>query len=98
MQPPKPLRPQGMQMRVPDPQLGHESRDISLTGVVAFLATLGFCGIVIFAMLYGVFHFAAWYEKRQDDKDERASKWVADTEQQVEKQVKSIKTPENKAE
>lgn len=98
MQPPKPLRPQGSQVKVPEPQLGHETTDISLTGVIAFLVALGFCGIVIFAMLYGVFRFAHFYEEQQDRQDERSSKWVADSEQQVDQGVKKLKTPENRAE
>ncbi len=97
MQPPKPLRPQGTQMNVPEPQLGHETRDISLTGVIAFLAALGFCGIVIFALLYGVFHFAAWYEANQDKQDLR-DPWVQATDKQVVEGARNMRTPENKAE
>lgn len=97
MQPPKPLRPQGLQMKVPEPQLGHESTDISLTGVIAFLVALGFCGIVIFALLFGVFRFARYYADVQDRKAER-DPWIRATEQQVEQGARNMRTPENKAE
>lgn len=97
MQPPKPLRPQGSEMKVPEPQLGHESTDISLTGVIAFLATLGFCGIVIFALLFGVFRFARYYAEQQDQRDER-DPWIRATETQVDQGARKMRTAENKAE
>ena len=80
-----------------DPQLGHESRDISLTGVIAFLVALAFCGIVIFALLFGVFRFANWYEAQQDKQDLR-DPWVQATDQQVKQGALNMRTPENKAE
>lgn len=96
MQPPKPLKPQGSDRRTTDPQLGHETRDINITGVIAFVVTLAFCGIVIFVVLYGVFHFATRYEEAQDRKEMR-DPWTQAAENQVEQTAKSISTPGNRA-
>ena len=96
MQPPKPMKPQGGPLRTTDPQLGHETRDISLTGVVAFIVALGFCGIVIFVVLWGVFHFATNYAAKQDEIDKR-DPWVQRSEDQVDQAAKKLRTPENKA-
>lgn len=97
MQPPKPLRPQGAGLRTKDPNLGHETTDISLTGVVAFLVTLAFCGIVIFVLLWGVFHFASTYAQQQDEKDQR-DPWVRATETQVQQGAAKLTTAENRSE
>ena len=97
MQPPKPLKPQGGELRTTDPQLGHETRDISLTGVVAFVVALMFSGIVIFVLLYGVFHFAKRYADYLDQKDMR-DPWVQTAENQIDQQAKTLRTPRNKAE
>ena len=96
MQPPKPLKPQATQERITDPNLRHESRDISITGVVAFIATLAFCGIVIFVVLYGVFHFAENYVANRDRRDIR-DPWTQAVETQVEQTAKKMRTAENKA-
>jgi hypothetical protein len=96
MQPPKPLKPQGAGLHVTDPAQRHETRDISITGVVAFLVTLGFCGIVLFVVLYGVFHFAERYADAQDRKDLR-DPWVRAESTRVEQGAKHLRTPENKA-
>lgn len=96
MQPPKPLKPQGAGPHVTDPAQRHETRDISITGVVAFLVTLGFCGIVLFVVLYGVFHFAERYADAQDRKDLR-DPWVRAESTRVEQGAKHLRTPENKA-
>lgn len=97
MQPPKPMKPQGSELRTTDPQLGHETRDINLTGIVAFLIALAFCGLVIFLLLGGVFKFASYYEAKQDEKDMR-DPWVQKTEQQVDDQAKELATKRNKSE
>ena len=96
MQPPKPMKPQGGPLRTTDPNLGHETRDISLTGVVAFIVSLAFCGIVIFVVLWGVFRFATNYANKQDQMDRR-DPWVQRSEDQVEQAAKKLRTPENKA-
>jgi hypothetical protein len=90
------MKPQGGPLSTTDPALGHETRDISLTGVVAFIAALAFCGIVIFVVLWGVFHFAAGYAAKQDELDKR-DPWVQRSEDQVEQAAKKLRTPENKA-
>ena len=97
MQPPKPMKPQGANLRTTDPQLGHETTDVSLTGVVAFIVTLMFCGIVIFVVLWGVFHFAASYANKQDELDRR-DPWVRTADNQIEQQAAKLRTPRNKAE
>lgn len=97
MQPPKPMKPQGSDLRTTDPQLGHEATDINLTGVVAFLVALAFCGIVIFLLLWGVFRFASYYQAQQDERDKR-DPWVKTTEDQVDQAAKKLATRENKSE
>lgn len=97
MQPPKPFKPQGANLRTTDPELGHETRDISITGVAAFVITLAFCGIVVFVLLYGVFHFAKQYAENQDRKDMR-DPWVQSAETQVERKATEFRSPRNKAE
>jgi len=96
MQPPKPMKPQGGPLKSTDPNLAHETTDISLTGVVAFIVALAFCGIVIFVVLWGVFHFATNYAAKQDEIDKR-DPWVQRSEDQVEQAAKKLRTPENKA-
>jgi hypothetical protein len=96
MQPPKPMKPQGGPLKSTDPNLAHETTDISLTGVVAFIVALAFCGLVIFVVLWGVFHFAAGYAAKQDELDKR-DPWVQRSEDQVEQAAKKLRTPENKA-
>lgn len=96
MQPPKPMKPQGGPLKSTDPNLAHETTDISLTGVVAFIVALAFCGIVIFVVLWGVFHFATNYAAKQDEIDKR-DPWVQRSEGQVEQAAKKLRTPENKA-
>ena len=96
MQPPKPMKPQGGPLKSTDPNLAHETTDISLTGVVAFIIALAFCGIVIFVVLWGVFHFATNYAQKQDEIDKR-DPWVQSTETQVEQAAKKLRTPENKS-
>jgi hypothetical protein len=91
------MKPQGSELRTTDPQLGHETRDINLTGVIAFLMALAFCGIVIFILLWGVFRFAGYYEAQQDERDRR-DPWVRATETQVEQGAKKLQTKENKSE
>src|SRR5947209_4131240 len=97
MQPPKPLKPQGGELHTTDPQIRHETTDISLTGVVAFVVSLMFCGIVIFVLLYGVFHFAKKYADYLDQKDMREP-WIQRSETEVEQTMKKMKTPRNKSE
>jgi len=97
MQPPKPFNPQGSEVRTPEPHLGHETRDINLTGIVAFLIALAFCGVVIFVLLWGVFRFAGYFEAKQDNKDER-DPWIRATETQVEQGAKNLTTARNKSE
>jgi hypothetical protein len=97
MQPPKPFKPQGGELRTSDPQLGHETRDVNLTGVIAFIVALMFSGIVIFVVLWGVFHFAANYAAQQDNVDKR-DPWVQASENQIEQQKKTLQAPGNKAE
>src|SRR5205085_7155837 len=96
MQPPKPTKPQGGALKTTDPNLAHETTDISLTGVVAFIVALAFCGLVIFVVLWGVFHFAAGYAAKQDEMDKR-DPGVQRAEDQVEQAEKKLCTPENKA-
>jgi hypothetical protein len=97
MQPPKPLKPQGANLRTTDRELGHETRDINITGVVAFVVTLMFSGIVIFVVLYGVFRFATNYALKQDAIDQR-DPWVRTSESEIEARAKQLRTPKNKAE
>ena len=97
MQPPKPIKPQGEELRITDPAQRHETTDISITGVVAFVLTLAFCGLVIFVVLFGVFHFATGYEEKLDQKDMR-DPLTQSSETQVEQAAKKMRTPENKAE
>src|SRR5579864_565477 len=96
MQPPKPLRPQGTEQHSTDPAIRHETTDISITGVVAFVVTLAFCGIVLFLVMYGVFHFANRYADLQDRKDLR-DPWVRAESERVDQGAKNLRTPENKA-
>jgi len=96
MQPPKPIKPQGEELRITDPAQRHETRDISITGVLAFVITLAFCGLVIFVVLYGVFSFATKYEESQDRKD-MGDPWTQTTQSQVEQTAKKLRTPENRA-
>ena len=96
MQPPKPLKPQGIELHTDDPAARHETRDISITGVVAFVVALGFCGIVLFVVLYGVFHFANRYADLQDRKDLR-DPWVRAESERIDQGAKNLRTPENKA-
>ena len=96
MQPPKPLKPQGSETKIADPNIRHETRDINLTGIVAFLIALGFCGIVIFVLLLGIFKFAAYYEAQQDQRDLR-DPWIRSTEAQVDQGAKKLTMPENKS-
>jgi hypothetical protein len=91
------MKPQGGELRTTDPQLGHETSDINLTGIVAFLAALAFSGIVIFVLLWGVFRFANYYEARQDEKDQR-DPWIRATENQVEQGARKLQTPQRRAE
>jgi hypothetical protein len=91
------MKPQGSELRTTDPQLGHETTDINLTGIVAFLVALAFSGIVIFILLWGVFRFAGYYEARQDERDQR-DPWIRATETQVEQGAKKLQTKENKSE
>jgi hypothetical protein len=91
------MKPQGGELRTTDPQLGHETTDINLTGIVAFLVALAFSGIVIFVLLWGVFRFANYYETRQDEKDQR-DPWIRATEDQVEQGARKLQTPRRKAE
>ena len=93
----KPLKPQGSELRSTEPELGHETRDISITGVIAFIVTLGFCGIVVFVVLWGVFHFAANYAAKQDQVDMR-NPWVRSAETEIEKRAQQARTPLNKSE
>ena len=97
MQPPKPMKPQGTELGTTDPQLGHETTDINLTGIVAFLVALAFSGIVIFVLLWGVFRFAGYYEAQQDEKDRR-DPWVRSTETQVEQGAEKLQSKRNKSE
>jgi len=90
------MKPQGGPLKSTDPNLAHETTDISLTGVVAFIVALAFCGIVIFVVLWGVFHFATNYAAKQDEIDKR-DPWVQRSEDQVEQAAKKLRTPENKA-
>jgi len=96
MQPPKPMKPQGADLRTTDPEVGHETTDISLTGVVAFIVTLMFSGIVLFTVLWGVYHFAITYTEKQDRKEMR-DPWVLSQETQIEQKAKQVRTPVNKA-
>jgi hypothetical protein len=97
MQQHKPLKPQGSELRGTDPELGHETRDISITGVVAFIVALAFCGIVIFVLLWGVFHFASNYAAKQDQVDMR-NPWVRSAETEIERRAQQARTPLNKSE
>src|SRR3954465_11845045 len=92
MQQHKPLKPQGSELRGTDPELGHETRDISITGVVAFIVALAFCGIVIFVLLWGVFHFASNYAAKQDQVDMR-NPWVRSAETEIERRAQQARTP-----
>lgn len=96
MQPPKPMKPQGAHLRTTDPQVGHETTDVSITGVAAFVITLMFSGIVIFVVLWGVFHFATSYANKQDELDRR-DPWVRTSDNQVEQQAARLRTRTNKA-
>lgn len=96
MQPPKPIKPQGEELRITDPAQRHETRDINITGVIAFVAALAFCGLVIFVVLWGVFHFATRYEESQDRKEMR-DPWTQANENQVRDAAKALRTPENRA-
>jgi hypothetical protein len=96
MQPPKPIKPQGEELRIKDPAQRHETRDINITGVLAFVLTLAFCGLVIFVVLFGVFHFATRFEETLDQKEMR-DPWTRAVENQVDQAAKKLQTPENKA-
>ena len=97
MQQHKHLKPQGSELRGTDPELGHETRDISITGVVAFIVALAFFGIVIFVLLWGVFHFASNYAAKQDQVDMR-NPWVRSAETEIERRAQQARTPLNKSE
>ncbi len=96
MQPPKPMQPQGVERHLDDPRIRHERTDISVTGVVAFIVALGFSGIVIFTVLWAVFHFANSYAKAQDEKDLR-DPWVRSAETQVDQEAESLRTRQNRS-
>ncbi|HWC18794.1 MAG TPA: hypothetical protein VG498_17420 [Terriglobales bacterium] len=96
MQPPKPMHVQGEERHIDDPRIRHERTDISLTGVVAFIIALAFCGIVIFVVLWGVFHFANNYIAKQDQQEMR-SPWVQRSESEIEAQAQKLRTPRNKS-
>ncbi|HET9743898.1 MAG TPA: hypothetical protein VFQ00_14210 [Terriglobales bacterium] len=96
MQPPKPLHQQGVETHIADPNARHEHTDISITGIVAFIVTLMFCGIVIFVVLIGAFKFATRYALEQDRQDMR-DPWVRSEETQVDQAAKKLQTPENRA-
>ena len=91
------MNPQGVEQHIDDPRVRHETTDIHITGVVAFIIALGFCGIVIFVVLWGVFHFARTYVENQDRKEMR-DPWVQRTESEIDAQASKIKTPRNKSE
>lgn len=97
MRPPKPMHVQGEERHIDDPRIRHETTDISLTGVVAFIIALGFCGIVIFVVLWGVFHFATGYIAKQDQREMR-DPWVQRSETEIDAQAQKLKTKLNKAE
>ena len=96
MQPPKPMHVQGEERHIDDPRIRHETTDISLTGVVAFIIALGFCGIVIFVVLWGVFHFANGYIAKQDQRDMR-DPWVQRSENEIDAQAQKLKTARNQS-
>jgi hypothetical protein len=91
------MRPQGSGLKTTDPQVGHEVNDVNITGVVAFIVFLMFSGIVIFALLYGVFHFATDYAIKQDQQDLR-DPWIRSAENNVIEGAKKMRTPSNRAE
>ena len=96
MQPPKPMQPQGVERHLDDPRIRHERTDISITGVVAFIVALGFSGIVIFTVLWAVFHFADNYAKTQDERDLR-DPWVHRAESEVDAQASKLRTRQNRS-
>jgi len=83
------MKPQGGPLKSTDPNLAHETTDISLTGVVAFIVSLAFCGLVIFIVLWGVFHFATNYAEKQDALETR-DPWVQRSENQVDQAAKAL--------
>jgi hypothetical protein len=97
MQPPKPMKPQGGALRTTDPQLGHETSDISITGVAAFVIALGFCGIVLFVVLWGVYSFGSYYAHKQDEQDLR-DPFIRAAHQQEMEQAKKMRAPMNRSE
>ena len=96
MQPPKPMQPQGVERHLDDPRIRHERTDISVTGVVAFILTLMFSGVVIFTVLWAVFHFANNYARSQDEKDLR-DPWVRSEETQVDAAAAKLRTHQNRS-
>jgi hypothetical protein len=97
MQPPKPMKPQGADAKTTDPQIGHEIDNVNVTGVFAFIVFLMFSGIVIFALLYGVFHFATNYALKQDQQDMR-DPWIRSAESKMIESAKKMRTAPNRAE
>jgi hypothetical protein len=91
------MKPQGAGAKTTDPQLGHEIDNVNTTGVLAFIVFLMFSGIVIFALLYGVFHFATNYALKQDQQDMR-DPWIRSAETSMTESAKKMRTPSNRAE
>jgi hypothetical protein len=97
MQPPKPMKPQGSEIHVSDPRVRHEQTDVSLTGVAAFVIALAFTGIIIFTVLWGVFHFANSYVQKQEEVEMR-DPWVKKSESQIDAEATKLKTRQNRSE
>jgi hypothetical protein len=97
MQPPKPMKPQGAGPGTTAPQVANASHDVNITGVVAFIVFLMFSGIVLFAVLYGVFQFATHYALKADQQDMR-DPWIRSAETNVIEGAKKLRTPLNRAE
>ena len=88
---------QGEERHIDDPAIRHETTDVNLTGVVAFIIALAFCGIVIFVVLWGVFHFANGYITKLDQQEMR-DPWVQRSETEVDAQARKLTTKQNKSE
>jgi hypothetical protein len=63
-------------MTTTNPALGHETRDISISGVVVFLVGLAFSFAVVYVLLVGVFKYANHYLDEKDKKAGKQNPWV----------------------
>jgi uncharacterized protein YxeA len=71
----RPLKPQSS-AAVGGRGVGHETRDISIGGVVTFLIALGTIMIVLAAILLGVFKLSNQYADKQNEELAKQNPWI----------------------